>query len=152
MPKATKQQEKCYKKLSGGVTPRRPIMQNALKAFVAGGAISALGQVFFSSLLAQGLTLRHASGFTSVIMIFLGAFFTGLGVYDHLGRIAGMGAALPITGFANSIVAPALEFKREGFVLGVAARMFTIAGPVLVFVTVASSAIGLVYWLLWFRP
>ncbi len=152
MPKATKQQEQQYKKVVQKAAPPRPVLSNTIYAFIVGGAICAVGQIFLSNFLEMGMPLRQASNFTAVAMIFLGAFFTGIGVYDDLGRVSGMGAALPITGFANSIVAPAMEFKREGFVLGVAARMFTIAGPVLVFVTVASSLIGLIYWALWFRP
>ena len=88
------------------------------------------------------------AAFTSVVMIFLGATLTGLGVYDKIGRVAGAGSVVPITGFANSIVSPAMEFKREGYVLGVGAKLFSIAGPVLVYGILASIAVGLITLLL----
>lgn len=144
MSRATKSQEKQYKQMLAQVTPPRPILRNATMAFLVGGAICALGQAVLGYFLSGGTPKPDASAATSIVMIFLGSFLTGLGVYDKLGPIAGMGAALPITGFANSIVAPAMEFKREGYVLGVSARMFTVAGPVLVFGTLTSFVAGII--------
>lgn len=100
----------------------------------------AVRQFFINGL---GMTPKAASGPTSSVMIFIGALLTGLGIYDEIGRVGGMGAALPITGFANSIVSPAMEFKREGWVLGVGAKMFTVAGPVIVYGLLSSFVVGL---------
>lgn len=144
MVKASKSQQKDYKQLQAKITPGRPVLRNLIAAFVVGGTITTVGQVVLNLFVAQGLNPRDAASPTAAVMIFLGALLTGLGVYDSIGSFAGMGAALPITGFANSIVAPALEFKREGFVLGVGARMFTVAGPVIVYGLVTSFAVGLV--------
>jgi len=85
---------------------------------------------------------------TSIVMVFIGAFLTGIGIYDLIGKYAGAGSVVPITGFANSIVAPAMEFKREGYVFGVGAKMFTIAGPVIVYGVASSIVIGIIYYLL----
>ncbi|MDP2859974.1 MAG: SpoVA/SpoVAEb family sporulation membrane protein [Bacillota bacterium] len=102
-------------------------------AFGVGGTICALGQVVLLWLLGLGLRESQAGAYTSAIMIGVGATLTGLGIYDEIGSVGGMGSALPITGFANSIVSPAMEFKREGFILGVSAKMFNVAGPVIVY-------------------
>ncbi len=114
--------------------PKSPVFSSCIKAFFVGGGICALGEAIFV-LGEQALMLAEddARAFTSVTLIFLGALLTGLGVYDVLGRFAGAGSILPITGFANSIVAPAMEFKHEGFVMGVGAKLFSVAGPVLVY-------------------
>jgi len=113
--------------------PPRPILRNVALAFVTGGAICAVGEIVLLWLLGFGLQENRAIAFTAAIMIVAGATLTGLGVYDEIGRAGGMGSALPITGFANSIVSPAMEFKREGFILGVSAKMFNVAGPVIVY-------------------
>jgi stage V sporulation protein AC len=107
-------------------------------AFLGGGAICSLGQAVLGFFLVRGLTLGEAAITASAVMVGLGALLTGLGIYDEMGRWAGMGAALPITGFANSIVSPAMEYRREGLVLGVGARLFTIAGPVIVYAVAAA--------------
>lgn len=125
--------------------PKPPIVKNVLWAFVVGGAICVIGQIvqeyFISS---WGFTEKEAGAPTALVMVFLGSFFTGLGIYDELGKYAGAGSIVPITGFANSIVAPAMEFKREGYVFGVGAKMFVIAGPVIVYGTAAAVVIGLI--------
>ena len=95
-----------------------------------------------------GLTGDELAAYVSVIMIFLGAFLTGLGVYDRIGKYAGGGSIVPITGFANSVVSPAMEFKSEGFIYGLAAKMFVIAGPIIVFGVAGSVAVGLIYYLI----
>ena len=115
-----------------------------LKAFLIGGAICCVGQAIKNGWLAAGLTEDIASTATSITLIFIGALLTGLGVYDRIAKVAGAGTLVPITGFANAVVAPALEFKSEGAVTGTAAKMFIIAGPVIVFGTVASVVYGII--------
>ncbi len=127
--------------------PKSEIPLNLLKAFWVGGAICTVGEAFRQ--LAQnvmGLDKVGVSALTSIVMIALGAFLTSLGIYDVIGKYAGAGSIVPITGFANSIVAPAMEYKREGFVLGVGAQMFTVAGPVLVYGITASLFAGIIYF------
>ena len=124
-------------------SPKPNVLKNSLRAFLVGGAICALAQVFFNLFAAAGLITEDASASVVMIMVFLGALLTGLGVYDEIVKVGGAGAIVPITGFANSIVSPALEFKREGFIYGIGAKMFTIAGPVLVYGFLMSVIIGL---------
>jgi len=142
--KADKQAAAVYARLARRKGPRPPILRNIVWAFFVGGAICAVGQVFLGLFLTGGAALREASVGASAVMIALGASLTGLGVYDEIGKRAGMGAALPITGFANSIVSPAMEYRREGLVLGVGARLFTIAGPVIVYAVAAALIVTLV--------
>ncbi|MFO7318860.1 MAG: stage V sporulation protein AC [Clostridia bacterium] len=118
--------------------PRPPYLRNFLAAFFVGGAICAAGQVLHSAFVAQGLDDVEAGARMAAALIAVGALLTGLGVYDSLGRFAGAGSAIPISGFANSIVAPAMEFAREGYVLGMAAQMFVVAGPVIVYGVLAA--------------
>ena len=113
------------------------------KAFAVGGLICAVGQGLMSFYMSRGLDRDAAGTAVSLTLVFVGALLTGLGVYDDIARFAGAGTLVPITGFANSVVAPALEFKREGFITGTAVKMFTIAGPVLVFGVSASVVYGL---------
>jgi stage V sporulation protein AC len=138
--RANTREKEAYLKVAVAHHPKRPIVRNLIAAFFVGGAICTVAQVILDYLAAR-MPFTQASAMTSSAMIFLGAFFTGLGVYDRLGEIAGMGAALPITGFANSVVSPAMEYKREGFVLGVAAKMFQIAGPVIVYGTLTAAIV-----------
>lgn len=125
-----------------------PLARDMLRAFVGGGLICVLGQLVLAGWGALGLDEESAATATSVTLVFLGALLTGLGVYDDLAKLAGAGTLVPITGFANSVAAPAIEFKTEGFVTGMAVKMFSIAGPVIVFGTVASAVYGLVLVLL----
>ena len=127
--------------------PKPPVVRDVIIAFIAGGVICVLGQIVLNYFSSMGLSAKEAAAPTAAVMVTIGAILTGLGWYDELGKFAGAGSAVPITGFANSIVSPALEFKREGFVLGVGARMFIVAGPVLVYGTLTSVAVGIVYWL-----
>jgi len=136
-----------YQERYSRAKPKPPVVKNALWAFVVGGLICAFGQVIFNFFVDFGLPKKEAGGPTSAVLIFFAALFTGLGVYDELGKRAGAGSIVPITGFANSIVAPAMEFKREGYVFGVGARMFVIAGPVIVYGLTTAIFIGFVYWL-----
>ncbi|MDN5344816.1 MAG: stage sporulation protein [Clostridia bacterium] len=140
--------QQAYQRLADGVKPRHNVLVNALNAFWVGGSIAALAQIITLIFIATGANPQDASTAATIIMVFLGAFMTGLGIYDEIGKVAGAGSIIPITGFANSIVAPAMEYKREGFVFGVAARMFTIAGPVLVYGFVVSVLIGLIAYFL----
>jgi stage V sporulation protein AC len=138
----TREQIREYARLRSAIAPRPPLAANLALAFVVGGAICVVGQLILNFFRARGAPLSEASSYTGAIIVLLGALFTGFGLYDELTRAAGMGAALPISGFANSIVAPAMEFKREGWILGVGARMFVIAGPVLVYGVATSFAVG----------
>lgn len=144
---ASKAEQQKYQKQFEQLKPKTPILKNVIWAFIVGGLICMLGQFFNNYFVGLGFTKKEAAGPTSVVLIFLSAFFTGLGIYDELGRKAGAGSIVPITGFANSIVAPAMEFKREGYVFGIGAKMFIIAGPVLVYGISTAILIGLIYWL-----
>ena len=124
--------------------PRSPFFADLGKAFVIGGLICCLGQGFLTLYQALGAAEEEAAAWCSVTMVFLGAFTTGVGVYDDLARHGGAGTLVPITGFANAVASPALEFKTEGMVAGLAAKMFIIAGPVIVFGTLASVVYGVV--------
>ena len=137
-----------YGKYVAEHAPRSKSGRNMLRAFVSGGAICALGQLLLIGYARLGLTREDAATAVSVTLILLGAALTALGVYDDLARFAGAGTLVPITGFANSVAAPALEFRTEGYITGTAAKMFVIAGPVLVFGSSASVLVGLIEWLL----
>lgn len=126
------------------IAPTSPLAKDLLNAFWVGGFICVLGQLLHNGWVLLGLSEDLAGTATSVSLIFLSALVTGLNVYDNIAKFAGAGTLVPITGFANSIVAPAMEFKAEGFVTGVGAKMFTIAGPVLVFGISASVVYGVI--------
>lgn len=137
-----------YKVLSKQLTPKPTVVRNSFWAFLVGGAICAIGQVIINLFVAAGLGRQQASTAATALLILVGALLTGFGVYDEIGKYAGAGSIIPVTGFANSIVAPALEFKREGYVMGVGARLFTVAGPVLVYGITTSIVVGIIYYLL----
>ena len=137
-----------YRKYVALRCPPSPLGRDMFRAFVSGGLICALGQGILTLWGLAGLEEESAAGATSVTLVFLGVLLTGLGVYDRLAKFCGAGTLVPITGFANSIASPALEFKSEGFVAGMAAKMFVIAGPVLVYGLTASVVYGLVLVLL----
>lgn len=139
-----------YKNLSTSMTPKPTVFRNSVRAFFVGGLICLIGQMMINLLVMAGLERTEASTATTAILIFLGALLTGVGVYDEIGKFAGAGSIIPVTGFANSIVAPALEFKREGYVMGVGARLFTVAGPVLVYGIMTSIVVGIIYYFLRF--
>lgn len=126
----------------------RPIVRNALWAFVVGGIICLIGQVVQSSLMAAGYNDETVKAPTAIIMVFLGSLGTALGIYDRLAKLGGMGANLPITGFANAVVAPAMEFKQEGPIMGTGARIFQVAGPVIAYGLLAAFVVGLVRYLI----
>ena len=137
-----------YRRYAGRHMPRSHAGRNCLGAFLVGGAICCLGQLLLNLYGGWGLSEREAATAASVTLVFLGAVLTGLGVYDDLARLGGAGTLVPITGFANSVAAPALEFKTEGLITGTAAKMFVIAGPVIVFGVGSSVLYGLLLCLL----
>lgn len=128
--------------------PKSPMGKNMIMAFLFGGAICTIGQVFLNLYLAWEIPQKVASTYTSMTMVFLGVLLTALHVYDRLAKIGGAGTLVPITGFANAVASPAIEFKTEGIVLGMSAKMFVIAGPVIVFGTLVSVVCGLAYYVI----
>ena len=139
--------EKQYGALVARMAPKSPMWRDCLNAFWIGGLICVVGQIFTNCYGAWGLEKQDAGTAASMTLVALSALLTGLSVYDDIAKHAGAGTLVPITGFANAIAAPAVEFKTEGFVLGVGAKMFTIAGPVIVYGLAASVVYGFIYWL-----
>ena len=139
--------EREYGKLVQEFSPNSPIGKDCLNAFLAGGLICTLGQIFVNWYGNLGLSKIDAGTAASMTLVALSALLTGLSLYDNIAKHAGAGTLVPITGFANAVAAPAVEFKTEGFVLGVGARMFTIAGPVIVYGVSASVVYGFIYWI-----
>lgn len=140
-----------YQKYLEKKSPNSPLLKNVVFAFVIGGAICTVGQAvtdFYQTI--AGLEESTARTAASITMIFFGALLTGMDVYCKIGKYAGAGTLVPITGFANSIVSPAMEFKKEGLVLGLASKMFVIAGPVLVYGITASVGVGIIYYIVRF--
>ena len=139
--------EKQYNSLVKEMSPKSPIVKDCRNAFVIGGLICTVGQVFLNLYTKLGLEKQDASTAASMTLVAISALLTGLSLYDNLAKHAGAGTLVPITGFANAIAAPAVEFKTEGFILGVGAKMFTIAGPVIVYGVSAGVVYGLIYWI-----
>lgn len=139
--------EKEYAQLVQKAAPKSPMGKDCLNAFWIGGLICVLGQILANSYSAVGLDKDAAATATSITLVTLSALLTGLSLYDNLAKYGGAGTLVPITGFANAIAAPAVEFKTEGFILGVGAKLFTIAGPVIVYGLSASVVYGFIYWL-----
>ena len=139
---------KEYQKYAEKKVPKPTYLKNIIMAFIVGGTICTIGQIIRNILFRSGLDEKAVSTGTAIILVFLGALLTGLGVYDKIGKIGGAGAAIPITGFSNAIVSPAMEYRTEGLIFGVAAKMFTIAGPVLVFGVSSSVLVGILYLLI----
>lgn len=129
-------------------SPNSPIFTNCLKAFVSGGLICAGGQLLLNLFLDRNFTENEAALCVSITLIGISAVLTALGLYEKLGKFCGAGTIVPITGFANSVVSPAIEFKKEGMVFGMAAKMFLVAGPVIVYGTLTSMLVGLIYFLI----
>ena len=138
---------KAYSEMVDRLTPTTPKVKGFLRAFWVGGLICALGQASGALGGALGLSYQQLPMFSASVLVFLGTTLTGVGVYDKIGKYAGAGSIVPITGFANSVCAPAMEFRREGLVLGVGAKLFSIAGPVLSYGISASVIYGLIFWL-----
>ena len=139
--------DKEYQLLVEEMSPKSPMGKDCLMAFVVGGLICTLGQVLVNCYSTLGLDKDAAGSAASMTVVALSALLTGLSLYDNLAKHAGAGTLVPITGFANAIAAPAIEFKTEGMILGTAAKMFTIAGPVIVYGLAASVVYGLIYWI-----
>ncbi len=138
---------KEYEKLASRLAPKSPMWKDCLNAFWIGGLICTLGQGLIGCYQSLGLEKTDAGTAASMTLVFLSALLTGLSLYDNIAKFGGAGTLVPITGFANAIAAPAVEFKTEGFILGVGAKMFTIAGPVIVYGVSASVVYGLIYWI-----
>ena len=136
---------KSYQKYVDKKSPNSPILKNCINAFLIGGLICSIGQIIFSYCQFKGLDETSSGTIVSIFLIGLSAFLTGLNIFNKIGKIAGAGSLVPITGFANSIVAPAMEYKSEGYIMGVGAKMFTVAGPVLVYGISTSIIVGLIY-------
>ena len=139
-------EKKRYEEMVKAASPGSTVGVNCLKAFVVGGAICAIGQVIYNILAAQGISRDDAGLIVAGILIIVAVLLTALGLYNKLGKHAGAGSVVPITGFANAIAAPAIEYKKEGLVLGIGAKMFVIAGPVIVYGVMASVLVGLAYY------
>lgn len=137
-----------YKRLAERKSPPSSLCANCVRAFLFGGAICTVGQVLFALYGKTGLNEELTACAVSVTMIFIGVLLTGLDIYGKLAKYAGAGTIVPITGFANSVAAPAIEARTEGFVMGVGAKIFTIAGPVIVYGVIAATAAGVWYYIL----
>ena len=139
------QKEKDYQRRVNEKMPKSKTFLQCVRAFISGGIICCIGQLIHDfAKLVLNFSESNVAAFTAIVLVFLGATLTGIGVYDNIGSWAGAGSVVPITGFANSIVSPAMEFTREGYVLGLGAKMFSIAGPVLVYGISASVLVGLI--------
>lgn len=125
--------------------PKSPLLKDCINAFLVGGLICSLGQIIFEFCKFKGLDQVTSNTIVSITLIGLAAFLTAINVFNKIGKFAGAGSLVPITGFANSIVSPAIEYKSEGYIMGVGAKMFTVAGPVLVFGISASVILGIIY-------
>ncbi|MCL2617782.1 MAG: stage V sporulation protein AC [Defluviitaleaceae bacterium] len=144
----SKQEQARFAQMVKAASPDSRLALDCARAFVVGGAICTVGQFITNSFMSYGFVKTDASMYTAVILIFFGVLLTGIGVYDNLGKFAGAGSFVPITGFANAMAAPAIEYKREGYVLGVGAKMFIVAGPVIVYGIAASVVCGAVYYII----
>lgn len=143
----TQYEQTRYRSMVLKAMPKVPVIKNVFGAFIVGGIICSIGQMILNTFTINGFTDAQATAGTSGILVFLGALLTGLGIYDEIGKFAGAGSIVPITGFANSITAPALEFKREGYIAGVGAKVFAIAGPVLLYGILISIIVGLIFFI-----
>ena len=139
--------DKQYAKLVKNRQKKSPLAMDALRAFLVGGAICAFAQLLTHGLTTAGLDKETAGTVVSVFLVFAAALLTGLGIFDNIAKFAGAGTLVPITGFANAMVSPALEYKSEGLVTGTAVKLFTVAGPVLVYGITASVVYGVIYWI-----
>ena len=140
-------QEKKYEEYVRQKTPRHNVWINMVKAFFLGGLICVAGQLIYNSCAAKGIPAEECSSWTSLLLVLLSVLLTGIGVYPRLAKWGGAGALVPITGFANSVAAPAIEYKKEGQVFGIGCKIFTIAGPVILYGITVSWGLGLLYWI-----
>lgn len=140
--------KETYKKYAEARAPRSPILKNCVRAFLVGGLICTIGQGLrnvYTKLC--GMDTDDAGTMTAVTLVLIAVILTGLGVFDRIAKFAGAGTLVPITGFANAVASPAIDAKSEGWVLGVGAKIFTIAGPVLLYGTLAGAVYGVIYWI-----
>lgn len=137
--------KKAYQEYVDKKTPNSPILKNCFNAFWVGGLICTIGQIILNICKERGFDTQTSGTIVSILLIGIAAFLTGLNLFNKIGKFAGAGSLIPITGFANSIVSPAMEYKSEGYVMGVGGKMFTVAGPVLVFGISASIIVGIIY-------
>ena len=140
--------KKAYQEYVDKKTPNSPILKNCFNAFWVGGLICTIGQIILNICKERGFDTQASGTIVSILLIGIAAFLTGLNLFNKIGKFAGAGSLIPITGFANSIVSPAMEYKSEGYVMGVGGKMFTVAGPVLVFGISASIIVGIIYLIL----
>ncbi|MCL2387008.1 MAG: stage V sporulation protein AC [Defluviitaleaceae bacterium] len=138
--------KQAYNKMVKSAQPKSAVFSNCLRAFLVGGLICAIAQVMYSLLEAAGVSQENVGTIVAAILIIVAILLTALRVYDKIGKFAGAGSIVPITGFANAIAAPAIEHKKEGLILGLGAKMFVIAGPVIVYGTITSVIVGLIYY------
>ena len=137
--------QKNYQYFVNKKSPNSPIFKNCFNSFWVGGLICSIGQIIWEICKYNGLETEACTTIVSIMLIFISAFLTSLNIFNRLGKFAGAGSLVPITGFANSIVSPAMEYKSEGYVMGVGSKMFIIAGPVLVYGISASIVVGIIY-------
>lgn len=140
--------KETYKKYANARAPRSPILKNCLRAFLVGGLICTIGQgltAIYTGLC--GMEKSDAGTLTACTLVLLAAVLTGLGIFDRIAKFAGAGTLVPITGFANAVVSPSIDAKSEGLILGVGAKIFSVAGPVLLYGTLAGTVYGVVYWI-----
>ena len=142
----SKQGQQQYSEMVKKASPNSPIFMDCIRAFVSGGIICTIGQLLLNLYTAMDISEKNAALWVSITLIGFSALLTALGIYEKLGKFCGAGTIVPITGFANSVVSPAIEFKKEGMVFGMAAKMFIVAGPVIVYGTLTSMLVGLIYY------
>ena len=135
-----------YQNIVDRNTPKNNVWGNSIKAFFVGGIICTIGQLFINLYMFLGFSFEESSTLGTVTLILISAILTAFNVYDNIGKFGGAGALVPITGFANSMVASAMEYKKEGYIYGMGAKLFTIAGPVIVFGTIGSVIVGIIYY------
>ncbi|WP_458407470.1 stage V sporulation protein AC [Anaerotignum sp.] len=142
----SKKGQQQYSEMVKQASPNSPIFMDCIKAFISGGIICTIGQLLLNLYTGMDISEKDAALWVSITLIGLSALLTALGIYEKLGKYCGAGTIVPITGFANSVVSPAIEFKKEGMVFGMAAKMFIVAGPVIVYGTLTSMLVGFIYY------
>lgn len=142
--KQQKQQE--YQKKVEKASPNSPIIADCIRAFIVGGIICVIGQIITNFCESMGAGTEDAATYTSVILVVTASLLTGVGLYEKIGKFAGAGSIVPITGFSNSVTSPAIEFKKEGFILGLGAKIFIVAGPVILYGVLTSVIVGIIYY------
>ncbi len=148
MNNINEEEKKKYEEYVNKITPTTNVFKNVMKAFLVGGIICLIGQIIWNAAKGMGVDKDIASGWTNIILIGATAILTGFNIFPKIGKFGGAGALVPITGFANSVVAPAVEFKTEGQVFGIGCKIFNIAGPVILYGIFSSWCLGLIYWII----